>query len=198
MAITATTLSSACAVTDTSIAVTSATGITAPVNPTGSGFTYLYIDNELVFVLTVAGTLIGVLRGQNGTKQVSHATSTPVLIGGPSDFPGFAPTRTDIAVAPSLYSQVSAPFTGATIVPALGVAYAHFTGTTALVTITPPAGLVQGGSLTLVNDGSGSGLTWTAAGNIAVAGTFTTAASSVTFVWDASLSTPKWIPSRLA
>ncbi len=198
MAITATTLSSACAVTDNSVAVTSATGITAPTNPTGTGFTYLMVDNEVMFVLTVASTLIGVLRGQLGTKQVAHANATPVLIGAPSDFPNFAPTRTDIAVAPGLFTQVSAPFTGATITPALGVTFAHFTGTTALVTITPPAGLVQGGSLTLVNDGSASGLTWTAAGNISVAGTFTTAASAVTFTWDASLATPKWIPSRLA
>src|SRR5262249_32247788 len=71
----------------------------------------------------------------------------------------------------------------------------HVTGTTVLKTITLPA-TFQNGSVTLIFDGSGSGLTWDATGNINVAGTSTTAGSAVTFTYDRSIS--KWIPSRLA
>lgn len=197
MSITATTLSAAMTSTDNSLQVAAATGISAPVNPTGSGFTYLMIDNELLFVTAISGTVASVLRGQSGTRAVSHAVSTPVLIGGPSDFPNFVPaTLVTTNVKPENFNALSAPFTGATIAPKLGQSWAHFTGTTALVTITVPTGLENGGAITLVFDGSSSGLTWTAADNIAVAGTSTTAASAVTFTYDAV--TAKWHPSRLA
>lgn len=92
--------------------------------------------------------------------------------------------------------QETASVTGATITPS--GPYAQFTGTTALVTINVPIGCgtqVGGCTVTLDFVGSGSGLTWTNAGNIAVAGSVT-AASSVTFRYDPSLSTAKWVPSR--
>lgn len=95
--------------------------------------------------------------------------------------------------------QETASVTGATITPS--GPYSQFTGTTALVTINVPIGCgTKVGSclVTLDFTGSASGLTWTAAGNIAVAGTSTTAGSSVTFRYDPSLSTPKWVPSRLS
>lgn len=73
----------------------------------------------------------------------------------------------------------------------------HVTGTTAIVTITTPTGCnatVRGScQFTIIADGIA---TWTAAGNISVAGTVTTAASAVTFTWDATNS--KWVPSRLS
>lgn len=73
----------------------------------------------------------------------------------------------------------------------------HVTGTTILKTITLPSTYTDG-PITLIFDGSGSGLQWDATGNIGVAGTATTAGSAVTFTYDRSLATPKWIPSRLA
>ena len=67
------------------------------------------------------------------------------------------------------------------------------TGTTAIVNITVPP--VTGFSTVLYLVAIGI-FTWTAAGNIAVAGTSTTAGSVITFVY--SKSTGKWYPSRVA
>lgn len=99
-----------------------------------------------------------------------------------------------IAGGQGFVNGLGASLTGATIAPTFKLA--HFTGTTALVTITAPTGITSGASFTLIFDGSASGLTWTAAGNIAVGGTSTTALSTVTFIYDAV--TAKFYPSRLA
>lgn len=196
MAITATTLSGAVAVSDYAIGVASATGITAPVPQTGSGLTLIKIDDEMMSVVSLIGTQVQVTRGQYGTQQTAHQSSAPVLIGAPSDFPNFVPVQGVFSHAlPYNATPIGAPLTGATIAPLYGYVH-HFTGSTALVTITVPAGLVSGGKVTLVMDGSGSGLTWTTAGNISVAGTATTAASAVDFFYDPASA--KWIPSRLA
>lgn len=196
MSITATTLSADISDSDVVIGVASATGISAPVNTTGVGFTLLKIDDEVMFVTGVNGTQVKVLRGQLGTPAQSHLSSTPVIIGGPSDFSGFAPIAKFTSPSkPDKSIPIGPPLTGATIAPSGGFVH-HFTGTTALVTITPPSDLIAGGKITIIFDGSGSGLTWTAAGNIAVAGTATTAKSAVDFFYDPSTS--KWYPSRLA
>lgn len=86
MAITNTTLSTAVATTDQIISVASATGITAPNLQNGTGITYLKIDQEVMLVLTVTSTFIGVLRGQMGTPVQAHLINTAVIIGLPSDF----------------------------------------------------------------------------------------------------------------
>lgn len=87
MSITNTTLSAAVGVTDQVIQVASATGITAPNFQTGSGITWLRIDQELMQVMGVSGTVINVLRGQLGTPQQAHLINTAVVIGLPADFP---------------------------------------------------------------------------------------------------------------
>jgi hypothetical protein len=90
MAITATTLSSAVAAgpsgTDYTINVTSATGITAPNFTSGVGITWLFIDQELMLVMAVNGTVITVMRGQNGTPAQPHVVNSQVQIGTPADF----------------------------------------------------------------------------------------------------------------
>ena len=171
MSINATTLSGAVGEADLSLSVASATGITNPNFTTGAGVTYLLVDNEMMLVQSISGTFVNVVRGQMGTQQLSHSSATPVIAGMASDFPQFTPLiSTSFAVAPSQFADIGAPLTGATIAPP-GAGTYHFTGTTALVNITKPAGLISGGSVTLVFDGSAAGLTWTAAGNISVAGT---------------------------
>ena len=72
------------------------------------------------------------------------------------------------------------------------------TGTVIMKTITVPTSVDQkkAFSITIIFTGSVAGLTWDATGNIAVAGTATTAGSSVTFTWNPATS--KWSPSRLA
>lgn len=87
MAITTTTLSAAVGVNDQFINVASATGITAPNNQTGSGITYLKIDQEYVLVIGISGTVIQVLRGQMGSGNAAHLNNTLVFIGLPTDFP---------------------------------------------------------------------------------------------------------------
>ena len=85
MAITTTTLAAAMGQADTFAIVASATGITAPNNQTGTGMTWLRINQEVMPVITVSGVVIGVLRGQNGTTATTHV-SGEVQIGLPADF----------------------------------------------------------------------------------------------------------------
>lgn len=87
MAITTTTLSAAVGVNDQFINVASATGITAPNNQTGSGITWLNIDQEYLLVIGVSGTVIQVLRGQSGTGSLAHLSGSIIQIGLPTDFP---------------------------------------------------------------------------------------------------------------
>jgi hypothetical protein len=61
-------------VSETSIRVALATGFTA-------GTTYAYADGELMAVTSVSGTTIGVLRGANGTRAVTHTSGAVVWIG---------------------------------------------------------------------------------------------------------------------
>lgn len=192
MSINATTLSGAVDNTQTQFGVASATGISAPTLTTGAGFTWLLVEEEMMFVYALSGTFVSVLRGQLGTKSSSHAASTPVLAGLPSDFPNFTPAQgAFVQSEPSRFQGVSPPVASATTIIASGKLF-HVTGTTATATITPPTNFIEG-SITVIADGV---WTWTAAGNIVVAGTVTTAGSSVTFTFDRA--TNKWSPSRLA
>lgn len=196
MSINATTLSGAVTATDTNIGVAATTGITAPVTTTGSGYTYLLVDQEVMFVESVSGLRLNVLRGQRGTQQVAHLTSSTVLAGAPSDFPNFTPAQgASFAAQPIRYEGSGAIVASATTITP-SASFFHVSGTTALSVINPPSTDFVEGEITLVFDGSGSGLTWGAGGNIAVAGTSTTAGSMVTFRYDPVSA--KWHPSRLA
>lgn len=68
----------------------------------------------------------------------------------------------------------------------------HVTGTAAIATITPPDPGFQG-EICLIADAI---WTWTAAGNIALAGTTTAANKAVYFTYDPS--TAKWYPDKIA
>lgn len=192
MAITATTLSGAVTASQNTVPLTAVTGVSAPVDSTGSGLTYLYIGNELMKVVGLTGLQVSVLRGQGGSPALAHGASEPVLIGGPSDFPKFVPAQAaEVPLKPSRYDGVSAPVASATSITPSGAIF-HVTGTTATTTITLPTNFVEG-KITVIADGI---WTWSTGGNIAVAGTVTTAGSSVDFTYDAATST--WYPSRLA
>lgn len=84
--------------------------------------------------------------------------------------------------------------TGATVLPLARTSF--FNGTTALVTITPWTGISDGATVKLIFTGSAGGLTWTAAGNIALAGTLAAAGNTVEFTW--SVATSKFYVSRVA
>jgi len=198
MAFNATTLSAACGAADTNIAVASVTGITGPNNTTGVGITYLFVETEAMLVTGPPnGLVVPVQRGIAGTPASAHGASCPVLAGLPTDFGPIVPAvkaQQDASPSGSGYGW-SAPVTMANTIVATGPLF-HTTGTVILKTLTAPAGYIEGNGITIVFDGSGAGLTWDATGNIAVAGTATTAASSVTFVFDQGSG--KWHPSRLA
>ncbi len=89
MAITATTLSAAANASQTTVSVVSATGITAPNFQTATGITYLFIDQEFMLVVGVAGLIISVVRGVNGTPATAHVTGSQVQSGLPADFTPF-------------------------------------------------------------------------------------------------------------
>jgi hypothetical protein len=75
------------------------------------------------------------------------------------------------------------------MVPPAGADYFHVTGALEFTTITNWTGLQDGEEITIIPDGA---FTWTAAGNIAVAGT-AVVSRRLTFMWDATTS--KWYPS---
>jgi len=74
-----TTFSAAVGRNDQFVTVASATGITGP-NSLNTPTTYLYADHELMAVLSVNGTYIGVERASSG-KQTGHTTSAVVWLG---------------------------------------------------------------------------------------------------------------------
>ena len=194
MAITVTTLAGAVAVGDLWVNLTATTGVSAPVGPTGSGYTYIKVDAEVMFVNgAVVGSAAPVLRGQLGTVQAAHLTSAPVLIGGPSDFPNF---KASVAAFQALgEDSVGSPLTGATIAPTGGAIH-HFTGSTAITSITPiDASKAQ--KITLIMDGSAAGLGWTGAATAnAPRGTgVCTQYQAVDFFYDPS--TTYWYPSTI-
>ena len=198
MALAKTTLSAACGVNDTSITLASTTGIVAPNFPVGP-VCYIVVEGEMMVVSTfsgVSGSAVGVIRGQNGTKQLAHATSAPVLVFLASDYG-------------SLYNQgllqhnlnatvnlvVGAPVASATsITPSVwgpGTCF-HVTGTTQTSTIALPAGVLQT-QITIIADGA---CTWTTGGNIAIASSGTQTTTAITFFYDAKAAT--WYPSKIS
>lgn len=199
MSINATTLSAAVAASDTQIFIASQTGVTAPNYQTGAGITYGLCEQEIVKVTSLIGTTgANVTRGEMGSVAAAHGASAPIIFGLPADFAGFTPAQqTAVPAYPVKFQGWSAPVVMANTVVATGP-YFHTTGTTIMKTLTAPAGVVEGGEITIVFDGSGAGLTWDATGNIAAGspGTATTAGSAVTFTFDSGSG--KWHPSRLA
>lgn len=100
-ALTQTTLSSAVTATNAkTIQVASATGIGAPSLTAGTSY-QLYIDDEVMDVEAVSGTIITVRRGANGTRARTHASGAnvyaePASLGGFISYPlgGSCPSGT--------------------------------------------------------------------------------------------------------
>lgn len=83
-ALTQTTLSAAVTPSATSIPLTSATGVTA-------GQTVLYVDQEAMYVNSLAGKVAGVTRGYQGTRVGGHISLATVLLGPPPAFISYDP-----------------------------------------------------------------------------------------------------------
>jgi hypothetical protein len=194
MALTITTLFNGNGAGDTLIGLTSVAGVGSPNSATGGGFTYLYCGNEMMQVgVGPRDThwVPNIIRGVNGTIAAAHVTGESVLIGGPADFTNFQPTQANTVGSNNRFAGFSPSVASATTITATGDRF-HVTGTTPTATINLPPNFVEG-SITVTADAV---WTWTAAGNIAAAGTVTTAGTSVVFNYDAA--TGKWSPSRVA
>lgn len=70
------------------VVVVSATGITAP----STAQTYIYVDNELMFVNNVSSTTLTVQRGAGGTTAQPHISGARVLAGPPAAFVAYDPS----------------------------------------------------------------------------------------------------------
>jgi hypothetical protein len=150
MALTTTTLSSACGASDQSIVVASATGFAA-----GS---LILIDGEVLKVRKdyVSGTTIGVLRGLDGSKRAAHPVTANVTVGLASDFAlpveqGFV----DYAVVGRGRQVSSYTAAGAIALPNPGSdALAILNGTNAIaMTIANPTKDMDGSILIIVGNG---------------------------------------------
>lgn len=150
MALTTTTLSSACGINDRSISVTSATGFAAG--------NLVKIDTEVMIVTKeyVSGTSINVLRGQDGSQQLAHVVTANVNTYLPTDAaadgPGGPYTSFPTQAATVLRSYTAA---GAITMPPPGQnMIAVLNGTVALaMTLANPTKDMDGSMLTVVGNG---------------------------------------------
>src|ERR1700691_946254 len=195
MAITTTTLSAAITLNQLSFGLASTTNVVAPVSTTGAG-SFILIDREMMQVVggPVSGT-VQVIRGVYGTRAVAHSASSGVLISATqADFPTFQPSIDSYNTNLNRYQGINAPVAAAAVLVASG-AFFHVTGTTASSSMTPPTGFVEG-QITIIADAIWTWTSTTAANGFAQAGTVTSAASTVTFTYDAGTSL--WYASRLS
>mgnify|MGYP001577834850 CR=1 FL=1 len=104
-----TTLSAAVSVTDRTVTVASATGITAKdFRPN----TLLYIDRELMEVVSLSGTVITVNRGMSPTKVSAHNSGATVWLGPPASFADSDPEGAAPSDTTSIYLPTIVPRSG--------------------------------------------------------------------------------------
>jgi len=158
MALATTTLSSAVAVTDSSIVVASATSVAAG--------RLVLIDGEFLQVTQdyVSGTTVGVLRGQNGTVTAAHVASANVTHGAAADFT--VPPPGNPVLIPGVMTTTTTSYSAAGAI-AFGVAnltVAIINGTDALaMTLADPDSAEDGILLAIVANGKAAhSVTYTA------------------------------------
>ena len=166
----------------------------------GTGITSLGAGIATFLGTPSSANLAAAVTGETGTGSLVFATSptlvTPVLgvpaSGDLSNCTG-SPTLTDLKYSGLVATTAAAPTiaSATTIAPTKPITF--ISGTTAIVTITAPSPIsTGGGSITLIPTGI---FTWTAAGNIALAGT-AVVSKALTLVYD--VTTAKWYPSYTA
>jgi len=149
MAIVSTTLSSAAAVDDTEIVVTSATSVEAG--------RLVQVDQEMMQVLQsyVSGTTVGVTRGQGGSATAAHNTLALVTHGDAADFstPAAQQVVTYQVSRAVVITSVSA--TSSLTLPSAGTdARVVLNGTSVIaLTIPVPTKDMDGCELTIIGNG---------------------------------------------
>lgn len=212
---TSTTLASS--MTDTSgklVSLTSASGFTAS---TVSAQTFILIDRELMFYQSLNGTNATVIRGAAGTRAQAHFAGATVYFVPPSSVINFMPSgycvRTNLPYVPMIavdgqdetnngttldclgsqwvQTNTVRPVFGATVASASSITptgtYFKVSGTTAINTITLPAGFAPGMSITIEPLALGSTGT---SGNILLGSTFVVGKQLI-LTWNGS----KFVPS---
>jgi hypothetical protein len=166
----------------------------------GTGITSLGTGVATFLGTPSSANLRTAVTDETGTGSLVFATSptlvTPVLgvpaSGDLSNCTG-SPTFTNVKYSGLIATTAAAPTiaSATTIAPTKPITF--ISGTTAIVTITAPSPIsTGGGSITLIPTGI---FTWTAAGNIALAGT-AVVSKALTLVYD--VTTAKWYPSYTA
>lgn len=168
MALVRTTLSTACALGDTSIVVASATSIAAG--------RIVLIDGEQMLVTRAyvnASTTVPVLRGQGGTEQVAHVITAGVVHGDAADFVAQAAQSSAqflMAGRPRVLTSITA--TSSLTLPAPGSDLFVILNGTSVITLTVPVPTkdMDGTFLTICGNGAAAHvLTFT--GGLSGAGT---------------------------
>ena len=221
--LTQTTLAAAINDSQNNIVVASTTGITVTNNTTAT-LIYVDRELMTVLAVNSTTGELTVARGSNGTPASGHASGAMVLAGAPDYFIDHDPQgASSVALVaplintmtgkqwllssvtgtwvPGFQNQQEAAKVTAPVASAAGAVLPsgplfHITGTAAITGFTIPVGCdataVGGSSFTVIPDAI---FTWTAAGNIALAGT-AVVNKALTFIWDAKNS--KWIPSYIS
>lgn len=151
MALATTTLSVACALTDKTIVVASATSIIAG--------RLVKIDNEFMQVTkdyVVASTTVPVIRGQSGTVQEAHVVTTNVTHGSAIDFslPGPQMPSYPAYARPELGVAITATPSTLVLPPAGNDLLVTLNGTAAItLTIPVPTKDMDGCRLTIMSNG---------------------------------------------
>lgn len=167
MALATTTLSSACAASDTSIVVASATSVAAG--------RLVLIDDEFMQVTKgySSGTTVPVTRGLQGTVLRAHPATANVTHGEPSDFPD-APVQNAPVTLPYIRTTrvVSYSSAGAITLPRAGEDLrVILNGTTgSAMTLAAPTRDLDGCILTIVANGNTSSNTVTITAGVGGAG----------------------------
>ncbi len=168
MSLVHTTLSAACTVGDTSIVVTSASGFSA-------GYV-VRVGDEMMRVGGgyVSGTIIPVIRGQDGTLVSAHAVTTGVVCGTGSDWAttNGAQTVVQYPLAGKTRRTTTYGATGAITLPTAGCdEVAILNGTSALaMSVAAPGKDLDGSLLWIAGDGAAAH-TVTFTGGLSGAGT---------------------------
>lgn len=219
-----TTLSAAMDINANVAYLTSVTGVTG-LGLNNLVTAYLYIDRELMAVQSVSGLVATVLRAQAGTGARPHVSGATVLLGPSQHFSNFisppiynaAVTPANIAYAPIVDVETGMQWIPSTVTnswvpgwnnsmapqPTVTVASAAslvtpsgplfiISGALAITGFNTPVGFTNAGSFTVIPTGV---FTWTAANNIALAGT-AVVGKALTFTYN--VSTNKYYPSYIA
>lgn len=217
MSLAYTTLSGAITSSQSQFGVTSATNITGAnfqgsTVIGGSTVTYLLVEQEVMQVITIAGTVVSVKRGMLGTRAMAHASLSPCLSGLSTDFLGFVPAiKAFTVVQPEVVGlSASAAVVAATSIVASGPLF-HVTGATTITNMQPPTSLllsqtgpnseenyINGTKVTIIFDSTPAITTGGAGTGPAFAGAVAalTAGTYVDFILDGSLTSFLWYPSR--